>query len=120
MLTRMNFGLHLASGRVAGVGLDLDALNGGREPESPEHALRTYAALMLPERDLDATVKRLEPLVRDPEVSGRVERAAAELDPEPDPDPPSAVAAARPGVAAGTTIETVVGLILGSPEFQRR
>ena len=51
LLTRMNFGLHLASGRVAGVDVDLGALNGGREPESPEHALAVYAALVLPERD---------------------------------------------------------------------
>ena len=97
LLTRMNFGLHLASGRIVGVALDLDALNGGREPESPEDALATYAALMLPERDLAATVKRLGPLVRDPEVGARVERAAADVE-----VPSAAGGGAMAGESAGT------------------
>jgi uncharacterized protein (DUF1800 family) len=126
LLTRMNFGLNLAASRIVGVDLDLAALNGNREPESPEHALATYAALVLPERDLDATVKRLEPLLRDPELGGRVERAAADATeparaPEQSSEPLDSAAEASSG-AAGTagTLDQVVGLILGSPEFQRR
>ena len=53
LLNRMNFGLQLAAGRVKGVDLDLTALDGGREPESREAALRTYSALLMPGRDLD-------------------------------------------------------------------
>jgi hypothetical protein len=107
LLTRMNFGLNLATGRVAGVALDLAALGGHREPESLEQALATYAALLLPERDLADTVRRLEPMVRDPELGGRVERAAAEAP------------AVAPAIAPDP-IQQVVGVILGSPEFQRR
>jgi uncharacterized protein (DUF1800 family) len=150
LLVRMNFGLHLASGRVAGAAVDLAALNGGREPESPEHALAVYAALVLPERDSKSTIDRLAPLVRDPAVSGRVERAAAEtpvtgpaasqamadgdapiderLEGDADVEerevastrrePASAQSRAAAPVEIG--IENVVGLILGSPEFQRR
>jgi uncharacterized protein (DUF1800 family) len=118
LLTRMNFGLHLASGRVAGVAVDLGALDGGREPESPEHALAVYAALVLPERDSKSTVERLAPLVRDPELGGRVERAAATATVGDE------IASDEPAVAAvpasGMGVENVVGLILGSPEFQRR
>jgi uncharacterized protein (DUF1800 family) len=145
LLTRMNFGLQLATGRVTGVTVDLGALNGGREPESPEDALAVYAALVLPERESKSTVDRLAPLVRDPEVGGRVERAAAEVtvprppgsdsmteadaesmadaeapfDDEIESEQPAvrAVAAAPP---AEMGVENVVGLILGSPEFQRR
>jgi uncharacterized protein (DUF1800 family) len=145
LLTRMNFGLNLATGRVTGVKLDIGALAANREPESLEQALATYAALLLPERDLTATVDRLEPMVRNPELGGHVERAAAKA-----PSPAPAVAGAmddgraapnrsapdrnapdtvtiaeatrggRTPAGALDPVEQVVGVILGSPEFQRR
>jgi hypothetical protein len=129
---------------VTGVTVDLGALNGGREPESPEDALSVYAALVLPERESKSTVERLAPLVRDPELGGRVERAAAEVTvPRPpgsesmaaadadtdalaDPEPPieDEIESEQPAMAAASPVEmkveNVVGLILGSPEFQRR
>jgi hypothetical protein len=132
LLTRMNFGLNLATGRVAGVTLDLASLAGHREPESLEQALGTYAALLLPERDLSETLRRLEPMVRDPELGGRVERAAAEVPPpavemiEDDVDDIDDVKISdrrrqeRPPRGAPDPIQQVVGVILGSPEFQRR
>ncbi|HVR29495.1 MAG TPA: DUF1800 domain-containing protein, partial [Thermoanaerobaculia bacterium] len=87
LLTRMSFALHLAAGWVEGVKLDLATLDSHREPESLEQALVTYVGLLLPERDLAETVRRLEPMAR-----------------------------------AGTSdpLAHVVGVILGSPEFQRR
>jgi uncharacterized protein (DUF1800 family) len=88
LLNRMNFGLQLASGRVDGVGLDLPALlpavQGRREPESREEALRVYAGLLLPGRNLEPALQQM----------------AGKLD--------------------GAAVEEVVGVILGSPEFQRR
>ena len=67
LLNRMNFGLQLAANRVKGVSLDLPALNAGREPASREEGLRTYAALLMPGRDLTATLKLLTPMVADPQ-----------------------------------------------------
>jgi uncharacterized protein (DUF1800 family) len=99
LLNRMSFGLQLAAGRVDGVGLDLPALAGNREPESREEALRVYAGLLLPGRSLDPVLKQLTPMVGDPDL-------AKTIDPR-DLQPP-------------TPVEQVVGVILGSPEFQRR
>jgi uncharacterized protein (DUF1800 family) len=144
LLNRMNFGLQLAAGRVPGVDLDLPALNGGREPESREAALSTYAGLLMPGRDLAPTLKLLGPMVADPKLPSKVDQAAPqdngktakEADPEDalifgDPElgmsraikirdqlgdaPPEPVDRRPP-----TPLEQVVGVILGSPEFQRR
>jgi uncharacterized protein (DUF1800 family) len=101
LLARMNFGLELASGRVAGVRFDLATLDAGREWGSVEAALETFTRRLLPERDVTATLASLRPLLADAEVQ---RRAAART---PKAEPPSPLA-------------DVVGLLLGSPEFQRR
>ncbi len=161
LLNRMNFGLQFATQRIAGFDVDLPSLHDGREPESREEALRTYAALLLPGRDLGTTIKLLTPLVSDPDVGHRVDAAApAPAATGPTLAAPAASAASVAPVAAAaedmqappvrplrqgggggagggrvrqaevvravqprhppTAIEQVVGLILGSPEFQRR
>jgi len=84
LLNRMNFGLAIAAGRVPGVKINLVALNNNREPESAQAALLTYGQIMMPGCDLDETVKRLTPMLNDPDLA------------------------------------SVVGAIIGSPEYQRR
>ena len=140
LLGRMNFGLQLATGRIAGLGLDLAALNQHREPESLDDALVTYVPLLMPERDPSETVRRLEPVIRDPELAKKIEEAAP--DDEGDPFFDDFVDDLFGGPAFGdrsfgdrrdrrdralapTDIDNsplahVVGVILGSPEFQRR
>jgi len=105
LLNRMNFGLALAAGRVAGVQIDLLALNNGHEPESAMAALTVYGRLLLPERDLAATEKRLTPLLADPGLAQKVNAAAGD------------------GIAMVQDrgmLAQAVGIIIGSPEFQRR
>jgi uncharacterized protein (DUF1800 family) len=97
LLSRMNFGLALAAGRIPGVRVDLLALNHGHEPGSAQAALVIYGHLILPERNLDATVKRLTPMLND-----------------------SAVVAAAGESSNDPMLAQVVGIILGSPEYQRR
>jgi uncharacterized protein (DUF1800 family) len=127
LLNRMNFGLQLAADRVRGIDLDLPALNGGREPESREEALRVYAALLMPGRDLASTLKLLSPMAADPNLAKKVDRAA----PKEERDPEMGMAARSIKVRdllddepidrkLPTPLEQVVGVILGSPEFQRR
>jgi uncharacterized protein (DUF1800 family) len=116
LLNRMNFGLQLAAGRVPGVEVDLAALNGGHEPESREQALAVYAGLLLPGRDLGPTIQLLRPMVASPDLARRVDQAAP---------PTAAPAAEKPAAPAArpappTPLQQVVGVILGSPEFQRR
>ncbi|HEV7517318.1 MAG TPA: DUF1800 domain-containing protein, partial [Thermoanaerobaculia bacterium] len=135
LLNRMNFGLQLAAGRVRGVNIDLAALNGGHEPESREQALHTYAGLLMPERDLTAALKVLKPMVTQPDLARRIDEAtpaadekaakAGSMDDEEEMifgDKPQKEErrAARASLPAPTPVEEVVGVILGSPEFQRR
>ncbi|MEM8933875.1 MAG: DUF1800 family protein, partial [Acidobacteriota bacterium] len=137
LLERMNFGLQLASGRVAGVRLDLPALIGGREPESLDDALTAYLTVLLPERDSSTTLARLEPMVRDPELAKKIAAAAPESEAR---DPLEELddwdGGMVPGMPRGprrgrdrpspplhiddSPVAHVVGVILGSPEFQRR
>jgi hypothetical protein len=148
LLNRMNFGLTLASGRIPGTKVNLAALNQNREPESAEAALITYSQYLLPERDLEETIKRLTPALHDPEFEKKIEEAAsktatpAELDlmvqePTKRVTGKESKAAAKPAkqnqdrqnpaagdlqLVSGNNIllAQVVGTILGSPEFQRK
>jgi uncharacterized protein (DUF1800 family) len=140
LLSRMNFGLQFASGRVDGVGLDLPALHGGREPESREEALSVYANLLLPGRSLEPVLKQLTPMVTDPGLAKKIDDAAPRQEAPAEEDMPASAGRPRApkfakagGKGMGrdqirpprdlhppTPLEQVVGVILGSPEFQRR
>lgn len=154
LLGRMNFGLALATQRVPGIKLNLLALNNNHEPESPEAALTTYAKLMMPERDMTETIKRLTPLLNDPELVEKVNEAAAKntssktmmdnMDEEDgdemmmegemskqkkapakklnNPKKDNNIPMEKMMAAKGNSsmLAQVVGVILGSPEFQRR
>lgn len=76
LLNRMNFGLAIAAQRIPGVSINLARLNDFHEPESAEAALVTYGKIMMPERDLTATFKRLQPMLNDPALTKKVENAA--------------------------------------------
>lgn len=136
LLSRMNFGLALASQRIPGISFDLLALNNNHEPESTEAALSTYSRLFMPGRDLTATIKQLTPLLNDPRLQQKVETAAGKMPASPSGNanrnsmkqssdtstsPPLVKNAV---VAAGTSVRhflpQVTGIIIGSPEFQRK
>jgi uncharacterized protein (DUF1800 family) len=101
LLGRMNFALALAAGKIRGVKVDAVRLLAGSTSEAPSDAPQALAALEasllsgdISRQTHDTISKQLE----DPAISQR------RLD---DPQRP-------PNVAA------IAGLILGSPEFQRR
>jgi len=132
LLQRMNFGMALATGRVRGVHVDLDAVFGGREPESAAAALEACALALLPGREPAPTVAALAPMLARPDLAERIreradrEDAGQKKDPSGDdrnlaalaPDDISDLEKQGPPDAA--QLRQVVGLILGSPEFQRR
>ncbi|HMI60029.1 MAG TPA: DUF1800 family protein, partial [Puia sp.] len=147
LLNRMNFGLALASGRIPGVSIDLVALNNGHEPESSQAALIIYGKIILPERNLDATMKRLMPMLNDPTLAQKVDEASAELGRSNGGAAPveqgddmamdekggkrresvrreSVRGIGGPVMSAEATgnpmLAQVVGIIIGSPEYQRR
>jgi uncharacterized protein (DUF1800 family) len=135
LLNRMNFGLALAAGRIPGIKVNLLALNKGHEPESAEQALVTYSRLLLPERDLQATIEPLKPMLNDPNLESKVSAAANKTVPatpernmmtDNDNDPlmedPGKNNAKNLQAASDpkNMLAQVVGIIIGSPEFQRR
>lgn len=145
LLNRMNFGLALASGRIPGININLLALNHNHEPESAEEALKIYSKLLMPERNVDETIKRLTPLLTDPELIKKVDDAAgntslakqAEKDNEEmmmtDDDMKENQKKQNKLVGKknnndgiqlakgnNTMLAQVVGIIIGSPEFQRK
>ncbi len=146
LLNRMNFGLALAAQRIPGIRFNLSSLNQNREPESAEAALVTYTKLLMPERNVDQTVKRLTPLLKDPDIDKKID-AAAEKSPGPGntgmmedemmtDNEMQGKLKDKPGKKNGkdnyTTMQMqsssgnnsmlaqVVGIIIGSPEFQRK
>ncbi len=152
LLNRMKFGLAFASQKIPGVSFNLAALNNNHEPESAVDALKKYSAIIMPERNLEATIKRLEPMINDPSIQQKIETAADkntiaatatipeekmmtndEGDVLNDKNKSEEKLAKKMlkknngkevsmPVAAGNNsmLAQVVGIILGSPEFQRR
>lgn len=154
LLARMNFGLGLGAGRIAGVRFELAGLAGGSAPESGEAALAACAPVLLPARDVAPTLAALAPLLTDPELGRKVGARAPTAKPGPwELDDPfadleamagSGPAGGRPGAGGRERTFTeglglypaaramtaaseppsllagAAGLLLGSPEFQRR
>jgi len=148
LLNRMNFGLALASNRISGISVDLYALNNHHEPESAEAALATYGKMIMPERDLQASIKRLTPLLNDPDLDKKVDEAAGKtaapgqammqtnndddntvMDEASDLMPKQKkgkntlrkdVYAMQSNKGNNNMLSQVVGIIVGSPEFQRK
>lgn len=138
LLNRMNFGLALASNRIPGVHVDLAALNNHHEPESAQAALVTYARLIMPERNMDATIKQLTPMLNDPNLMKKVDEAATKTTATPVTNDSMgndmmANNAGQPLRLKGggngrlrqlqgdnTMLAQVVGVVVGSPEYQRR
>jgi uncharacterized protein (DUF1800 family) len=144
LLNRMNFGLALASQKIPGVRVNLAALNNNHEPESSEAALEIYGKIIMPERDLSETFKRLSPMLNDPNLIQKIDAAATKSAPssntvmanedtmmmeESGPINPkgqktnaqkNGTSAKQNSFANNTMLAQVVGIIIGSPEFQRR
>ena len=136
LLTRMNFGLALSSQRIPGIRINLLDLNQGREPESAEAALNTYGKIIMPERDLRQTTAHLTPLLHDPQLQQKVESKAAgvgrqqveadEMDQMTAKNSQDRMLQEDGKLVltepdkGNNMLSQVVGIIIGSPEFQRR
>lgn len=138
LLNRMNFGLAMGAQRIPGVAVNLLALNNNHEPESIEDALKTYSAILLPGRNQAENINRLTNLVRDEALQSRLDKALAttqsasnmqdemsgadmmieEMAPKMGKGKEKKMPAMETGVAG--QVAHVVGIIIGSPEFQRK
>ncbi len=99
LLSRMNFALSLADGRLPGVRADLDALVGAADPRQPRAVLERLLAALLHGRASEQTRAVLTAQLGLPEIT----RLTAD-----DRGP------------ANTDVAKLAALVLGSPEFQRR
>nr|WP_295923324.1 DUF1800 domain-containing protein [uncultured Dyadobacter sp.] len=115
LLNRMNFGLAISGDRMPGIRVDLARINQQREPESAAAAMHTYGSLIMPGRDLSPTFVRLAPLLNDPDLQRKVGEAAMRKDTSATGSRPSQMR--QP---ANNMLAQVVGILIGSPEFQRR
>lgn len=143
LLNRMNFGLAIAAQRIPGVTINLAALNDFHEPESASAALLTYGKLMMPERNLQETFKRLQPMLNDPGLTRKVANAADKVvgtgdkvaNTEDKMVNTADKTTGKPAMASppvdknvnkddkknnNAMLAQVVGVIIGSPEFQRK
>lgn len=139
LLNRMNFGLAIGAQRIPGVAVNLLALNNNHEPESIEDALKTYSAILLPGRNQTDNINRLTSLVRDEALQSRLDKALAstqsasttqedmtggadmmgeEMAPKMGKGKEKKMPAMETGVSG--QVAHVVGIIIGSPEFQRK
>jgi uncharacterized protein (DUF1800 family) len=137
LLNRMNFGLDIAANQIRGTHSDLMQLNNNHEPENANEALITYSAILLPERKQDNTIKRLSPLLTTPDFK---EKIAVAIETKVIVNKKEMMSSQNPDMAMMISDETeineikninqdknikkmlaqVVGIIIGSPEFQRR
>ena len=122
----MNFGLALATQKIPGVRINLLALNNNHEPESADEALRAFSKILLPERDNEENIKRLTAMVRDANVEQKIAVAVNKakdnnVEEEIEEEMRMQVTRDKEDVKKEvTSMAQVVGIIIGSPEFQRK
>ncbi|MBX9733134.1 MAG: DUF1800 domain-containing protein [Chitinophagaceae bacterium] len=141
LLNRMNFGLAFAAQKIPGIKIDLAALNNNHEPESTEDALHVYSNIFLPERDNKQNIKRLTAMVADQSLAQKINDAVEKTSPMQQQTEDnmmdamtavkrnddklalnkknkSIITATLPG--NNSMMAQVAGIIIGSPEFQRK
>jgi uncharacterized protein (DUF1800 family) len=105
LLNRMNFALALTSGKVRGVSVDTQQLAGGTPAPDPSATLSTMEARLLAADVSKQTHDSIVAQLQSPKNAA----------PQPDNNGPKPKPQDHPSDAS-----TIAGLLLGSPEFQRR
>jgi hypothetical protein len=130
LVSRMNFAMALVTNRVSGVTTHLDALmekgvagTAAAEAMTPEQKTAVLEAVLLHDPVSDKTQRLiLAQVSTDGEQQARSLRQVSAVNGKQDPLRVTGGGAGRPEDAAGmdTQASVAAGLILGSPEFQRR
>jgi uncharacterized protein (DUF1800 family) len=102
LLDRMNFALALTSGKVKGVSIDTAQLAGAPAPTDPNAILSTMEAKLLAADVSRQTHDSIIAQLTSPPKNGAPEQSNARVQVKP------------------AEADTIAGLLLGSPEFQRR
>jgi uncharacterized protein (DUF1800 family) len=115
MLNRMGFALDLAENRLGGAAVKPRSLLPDRLPDTPEQVLSSLAAATLPGRDLRSTEDLLRQAVLDPDYVSKVREARKQKG-----KLPKAIRNSKKPEVNDAQLAKTLGLLLGSPEFQRR
>ena len=137
----MNFGLDIASGKIRGTYTDLLKLNQYHEPENATAALITYVSILLPEREMGPTIKRLSPFLTTPGLKEKLAIATQSSSPNQNSmiDSKKKMMNVEDEIVSDDSLDIdfnenkmksalsienmlaqIVGIIIGSPEFQRK
>jgi hypothetical protein len=120
LLQRLNFGIDLANNKIGGVKVNPLKMLHNHEPESLEDALNKIFAKLLPTLDSDASIEKLLAVANTPEFENKIKEKAIKKD-------QSEMEVDQESNTTNTTMEDnnktlaqALGIIIGSPNFQRR
>jgi uncharacterized protein (DUF1800 family) len=117
LLNRMNFGMAIAAQKIPGFKTNLLALNQNHEPESVEDALQTYTKLLLPVSDQKENSERIMSIVRAQNIDQKIASATKDNGGMQDMQNQ---AMTQTNNTPLKSMAQVVGVIIGSPAFQRK
>jgi uncharacterized protein (DUF1800 family) len=117
LLNRMNFGMAIAAQKIPGFKTNLLALNQNHEPESVEDALQTYTKLLLPVSDQKENSERIMSIVRAQNIDQKIASATKDTGGMQDMQKEAMTQTSNTPLKS---MAQVVGVIIGSPAFQRK
>lgn len=117
LLNRMNFGMALAAQKIPGLKTNLLALNQNHEPESVEEALQIYTKLLLPVTNQKENSERIMSIVRAQNIDQKIASATKDTGGMQDMQKESMSDMNNTPLKS---MAQVVGVIIGSPAFQRK
>jgi hypothetical protein len=113
----MNFGMAIAAQKIPGFKTNLLALNQNHEPESVEDALQTYTKLLLPVSDQKENSERIMSIVRAQNIDQKIASATKDTGGMQEMQKESMTQTNNTPLKS---MAQVVGVIIGSPAFQRK
>jgi uncharacterized protein (DUF1800 family) len=117
LLNRMNFGMAIAAQKIPGFKTNLLALNQNHEPESVEEALQIYTKLLLPVANQKENSERIMSIVRAQNIDQKIASATKDTGGMQDMQKESMLDMNNTPLKS---MAQVVGVIIGSPAFQRK
>jgi uncharacterized protein (DUF1800 family) len=117
LLNRMNFGMAIATQKIPGFRTNLLQLNQNHEPESVEEALQIYTKLLLPVTNQKENSERIISIVRAQNIDQKIASATKDSTGMQDMQKESMMPQDNMPL---NSMAQVVGVIIGSPAFQRK
>ncbi|MGB4723818.1 MAG: DUF1800 domain-containing protein [Sediminibacterium sp.] len=117
LLNRMNFAMAIAAQKIPGFKTNLLALNQNHEPESVEEALQIYTKLLLPVANQKENSERIMSIVRAQNIDQKIASATKDTGGMQDMQKESMSDTNNTPLKS---MAQVVGVIIGSPAFQRK